>query len=186
MVTRIIKNINLLFESSPRCFSPKNIDKGTLAMLSYVEFKETDKVLDLGCGYGVVGILAAKFMNPKNVYLIDNCKVALKYATKNAMHNNVDDVNIIFSDSFKNLNESGFSLILCNPPYHTDFSVPKNFIVKGFNRLLVGGKFYMVTKRLNWYRNKFISIFGGVKVYEKDSYYIFEAEKRSSRYKPKS
>ena len=62
----------------------------------------------------------------------------------------------------------------------------KSFIEKGFNRFLIGGKFYMVTKRKEWYKDKFISIFGGVKIYEKNGYYIFEAKKRDFKYKSKS
>ena len=40
----------------------------------------------------------------------------------------------------------------------------------------------MVTKRLKWYRNKLVAIFGGVRVHEADGYFVFEAEKRDSRY----
>ncbi len=49
----------------------------------------------------------------------------------------------------------------------------KSFIEKGFNRFLIGGKFYMVTKRKEWYKDKFISIFGGVKIYEKKTVIIY-------------
>lgn len=71
---------------------------------------------------------------------------------------------------------------LSNPPYHADFSVPKEFIEKGFNRLQIGGKMYMVTKRKDWYKNKLISIFGGVKIWEIDGYYVFLAIKKQSSY----
>jgi 16S rRNA (guanine1207-N2)-methyltransferase len=80
------------------------------------------------------------------------------------------------------LDETGFDCILSNPPYHTDFSVAKRFIEKGFNRLKPGGRMYMVTKRKEWYKNKFISVFGGVRIYEIDGYYVFEAEKRSKNF----
>ncbi len=182
MITETIKGFKLYFESNSDCFSPKYIDNGTLAMLAFVDFSATDKVLDLGCGYGVVGILAAKFSTPQNIFLTDVNKMAIQYAKRNAKLNNVEGVNIIQSDAYKNLDETGFNLILSNPPYHTDFSVAKTFIEKGFNRLLIGGRFYMVTKRKEWYKNKFISIFGGVKIHEKDGYYIFEAEKRDFKY----
>ena len=49
-----IKNIPLRFQTDAGLFSPGAVDAGTLAMLSRVDFKENDKVLDLGCGYGVV------------------------------------------------------------------------------------------------------------------------------------
>lgn len=38
----------------------------------------------------------------------------------------------------------------------------------------------MVTKRLDWYKNKLISVFGGVKIYQIDGYYVFVAEKRNT------
>ena len=88
-------------------------------MLSFIDFSPSDKVLDLGCGYGVVGILAAKFSNPKNVFLTDVNKIAIQYAKRNAKLNNVERVNIIPNDAYKNLDETGFNLILSNSPYHT-------------------------------------------------------------------
>ncbi|MCL2592535.1 MAG: methyltransferase [Defluviitaleaceae bacterium] len=182
MIKENIKGYELLFETNADCFSPKYIDRGTLAMLSFVDFKEDDKILDLGCGYGVVGVLAAKVTNPKNVFMTDVKNSIVEISKANAKLNNVADVNIIKSNAYESLDEAGFNVILSNPPYHTDFSIAKTFIEKGFNRLLLGGKFYMVTKRRQWYKNKFISIFGGVIIHEKDGYYIFEAEKRDYKY----
>ncbi|WP_242855728.1 class I SAM-dependent methyltransferase [Ruminiclostridium josui] len=156
-----VKDIDLKFETSNKVFSPKSIDKGTLAMLSVVEFEKTDKVLDLGCGYGIVGILAAKILGIENVVMTDKDSIAVELSKKNAALNSVEGVKIIQSDGFKNLDEKDFTMILSNPPYHTDFSVAKEFIEKGFNRLCIGGRMYMVTKRKDWYKNKLTAIFGG-------------------------
>lgn len=65
MIKVKIKDIDMKFNTSEEVFSPRNIDQGTLAMLSQVEFSEDDKVLDLGCGYGIVGILSAKMIGGK-------------------------------------------------------------------------------------------------------------------------
>ncbi len=73
----------------------------------------------------------------------------------------------------------GFTIILSNPPYHEDFSVPRSFIEDGFPLLALGGIMVMVVKRLNWYKNKLSSIFGGVTVHKIDDYYVLTAEKRS-------
>lgn len=177
-----IKGTDLEFETSPGLFSPRRIDAGTLAMLSFVEFKSGQKVLDLGCGYGVVGILAARFTQPSDVYMVDADEEAVAYALRNAELNGAGGVHVIRSDGLEALDEAGFDLILSNPPYHTDFSVAKKFIEKSFNRLKIGGRLFMVTKRRDWYRNKLVSVFGGVKVHESEGYFVFEAERRSAGY----
>jgi len=182
MISASIKGFDLIFETHESCFSPRHIDSGTLAMLSAVEFREGDKILDLGCGYGVVGVVAARFTAPENIYMLDIDKTALEYAGRNIIHNNAGPVNILLSDAYDGLQETGFDYILSNPPYQSDFSTPKKFIEKGFNRLKIGGRFYMVTKRKLWYRNKFLSIFGGVKIHEINGYLVFEAEKRRMHY----
>ena len=163
-------------------FSPEHADRGTLAMLSHTAFEAGQRVLDLGCGCGLVGILAAKKCGEENVFLIDRDEKAADCALQNAADNSVGNVTVSVSDGFRDFREAGFDLILSNPPYQTDFAVAKHFIEKGFNRLKLGGRMLMVTKRLDWYRNKLRAIFGGVRVYETDGYYVFEAEKRDTRY----
>lgn len=178
-----IKGYDFEFVTSQKCFSPGKIDAGTLAMLTCVEFTQGQKVLDLGCGYGVVGITAARLIGAENVYMIDTDREAILYSMKNAIRNGVRAVCILQSDGVEALKEAGFDLILCNPPYHADFAVARKFIEKGFNRLKIGGKMLMVTKRKEWYKNKFISIFGGVMVREIDGYFVFEAERRNKDYR---
>lgn len=181
MISAEIKNVSLKFETDPSNFSPNGIDSGTLAMLSAVDFLPNDKVLDMGCGYGVVGILAAKLIGAGNVTMCDISESAVKQAKINAELNGVPDIDIKISDGFSEIPDNGFTLILSNPPYHTDFSVPKHFIEVGFKKLAVGGKMVMVTKRLDWYKNKLASVFGGVRVREINGYYVFISEKRRER-----
>ena len=184
LIEEQVQGIDLVLNTNEEVFSPTAVDKGTRAMLSFVEFKEGDKVLDLGCGCGVVGILVAKQIGAENVVMCDVSENAVQLSKQNAVANGVDGVTIRLSDGLRDISENGFTLILSNPPYHTDFAVAKEFIEDGFKKLALGGKMIMVTKRLDWYRNKLSSVFGGVTVREKDGYYVFFAEKRGN-YKPK-
>lgn len=179
-----IQGITLTLQTNEQVFSPTAIDKGTRAMLSFVHFSPEDKVLDLGCGCGIVGILAAKQIGAENVVLCDVSENAVELSKQNAIINGVENLLVRRSDGLTDIPENKFTMILSNPPYHTDFAVAKHFIEDGFQKLVVGGKMVMVTKRLDWYRNKLSSVFGGVTVKEKDGYYVFIAEKRGTR-KPK-
>lgn len=181
MIRETIQDIELQFQTNEEVFSPSSVDTGTKAMLSFVKLKEGDTLLDLGCGYGVVGIWAAKIIGTKNVVMCDISETAVQLSRTNAKLNDVNSIRICVSDGLKEITEDGFTYILSNPPYHADFSVPKGFIEDGFRKLAIGGKLLMVTKRQDWYRNKISSVFGGVTVHEKDGYYVFAAQKRTEK-----
>ena len=176
-----IGDISMDFVTEAGVFSPHGADSGTLAMLSVVKLDEQDKLLDLGCGYGLVGIWAAKKIGDEQVVMCDISENAVMVARKNCEQNGVG-VAVYQSDGLKDLpQELRFTKILSNPPYHEDFSVPKGFIELGYKRLVPGGVMYMVTKRKDWYYNKLKTVFGGVRVEEIDGYYIFTAEKRERK-----
>lgn len=169
-------------ETSPGIFSPGGADKGTLAMLAEVKLEAGQTLLDLGCGSGIVAVWAAKQLGEDNVSMLDKDLKAILAANKNAQKNGFGNIKAFVSDGFSNYTIMDLDWILSNPPYHSDFSVAKSFIEKGFNRLKIGGRMVMVTKRETWYKNKFIAIFGGVRIVKSNDYFIFTAEKRSSLY----
>ena len=176
-----IGDVSMDFVTEGDVFSPNGADRGTLAMLSVIKLEEQDKLLDLGCGYGLVGIWAAKQIGGGQVTMCDISETAVKVARENCIRNGVE-IAVFRSDGLKNLpQELRFTKILSNPPYHVDFSVPKGFIELGYKRLELGGKMYMVTKRRDWYYNKLKTVFGGVRVEEIDGYYVFTAEKRERK-----
>lgn len=179
MIEETIMDQKLQFHTSSRLFSPEAVDKGTLAMLSEAPVSMKDKVLDLGCGYGAAGIYMGKMIGEDRIIMCDISEEAVKLAGQNAVLNGLPGIRVMLSNGLRSLPDSDFTLILSNPPYHTDFSVAKSFIKEGFLKLSMGGRMIMVTKRLDWYKNRLISVFGGVHVTEKDGYYIFTAEKRS-------
>ena len=182
LISETLHGIELVLETSPSVFSPRAIDRGTRAMLSAVEFAPDDRLLDLGCGYGVVGILAARLIGPERVVMTDNNDEAVRLARANAGRNGVEGVTLFLCDAFSGLDETEFTLILTNPPYHVDFSVPKQFIEKGFNRLAIGGRMFMVTRRRTWYENRLRAIFGGATVRKIDGYAVLSAERRQRNY----
>lgn len=174
----------LVFSTREGLFSPAHVDRGTLAMLAVAEdaLVPGARVMDLGCGYGVVGVLAATRVGAQNVVMADTDPVAVECARENAAKNGVPGVTVCLSDGFDQVDATGFDAILVNPPYQTDFRVARKFILKGFNRLKIGGRMFMVTKRREWYKNRLVAVFGGVRIREADGYCIFEAERRREQY----
>lgn len=184
MYQALLWNQPLEIETTEGLFSPRGADAGTLSMVSAVELESGQKLLDLGCGAGLVGIAAAKVLGEENVWMTDVDPAAVRCAAENAKRNGVENVHLCCGDALDAVDASGFDWILSNPPYHADFSVAKKFIEKGFNRLKLGGKLVMVVKRELWYRNKLTAIFGGVRMQEIGGYFVFTAEKRSECYAP--
>lgn len=186
MYTVVFNGKEITIETEASLFSPNEADRGTLSMLRHVEFLPDMKVLDLGCGAGIVSLAACCFgVDPHNIVMTDIDPVASSVSLENMKRNGFDGAVVVTGDGLTAVPGSDFDLILSNPPYHTDFKVAKTFIEKGFNRLKIGGKMYMVTKRKDWYKNKLISVFGGVRISEDDGYFVFEAQKRDMSYASK-
>ncbi len=181
MIECMVNGICLRLDTESSLFSPNHIDQGTRTMLSNVQFQAGQKILDLGCGYGVVGIYAAHIAGAEHVTMADCNPLAVALAKKNAARHGMTAVQILQSDGFAQVVEYGFDFILSNPPYHADFHVPKKFIEGGFAHLKYGGCMVMVTKRAAWYQNKMKAVFGGVKVIEENGYFVFISQKRARR-----
>ncbi|QSX07262.1 class I SAM-dependent methyltransferase [Sedimentibacter sp. zth1] len=178
MYSTNIWNNDIQIKGIEGVFSPNNIDLGTKSMLEKFDLKEDDKILDLGCGTGIVGIAVAKVVGEKNIVMVDVDSKAIDCSRSNLELNDLYNVELIQSNGFENIRDNDFTLILCNPPYHTDFSVAKEFIESGKKHMKIDGRMVLVVKRLDWYKNKMINIFGGIKVIEDNGYYIITSEKR--------
>lgn len=176
--------ITLDFQTSTEVFSPKGLDLGTKSMLENVSITEGDRILDLGCGFGFVGIYFSKRFPESQVVMTDISSQAIELSKINADKNNVSP-QIVMSNGFEEIKDQKFDVILSNPPYHVDFSVPKEFIEGAYRQLSIGGRLYMVTKRKKWYENKIRSVFGYVRVIEVNDYFVFYSEKREKKQSPK-
>ncbi len=167
----------LQFETDPEVFSPSGLDLGTESMMEQLHTQDGLRVLDLGCGFGFVGIYLATQYPHDQVTMVDVDQNAVGLSKMNAQRNQVTPT-ILQSNGFENLAGQTFDLILSNPPYHTDFAVAKSFIEGAHRQLAMNGHLYMVTKRRKWYENKIQSTFGNVQVTELNDYCVFYAEKR--------
>lgn len=135
-----------VFNTTWGLFSPERIDEGTELLLNSLEIKPGDAVLDLGCGYGALGVAVAKKFMPHEVHMIDKDFVAVEYAKKNAALNGVSHIKTYLSNGFDQVSrETKFDVIVSNLPA----KVSKEFFWILFEEarraLKPGGHFYVVT-----------------------------------------
>jgi len=176
------RELAFCLETESGLFSPRYPDPGSLAMLGQLDAGHLDgPVLDLGCGYGLVGLTIAQLIDPALVTLTDIDPLAVATARQNASALGLTGLRVLESDGFQglvNVVPDGFACILSNPPYHADFSVPRQFIAGAWRHLRPGGYLYMVTKRRTWYARRLEAVFGGFSLRLVDDYAVFVAEKR--------
>jgi 16S rRNA (guanine1207-N2)-methyltransferase len=110
-----VNGMPLHFETIAGVFSKKGLDKGSEVLLKHMKLPEKGDILDLGCGYGVIGIVAAISRPKCKVTLADINQRAVRISKKNLKENGVENGEAVKSDLFKNL-DGKFDCILCNPP----------------------------------------------------------------------
>lgn len=154
------------FQTTLGIFSPREIDEGTLLFLENIQIKETDRTLDLGCGYGAVGLTVAKLSPKGSVEMVDKDFVAVEYANKNAALNGLKNAKAYLSNGFSNVPLEEYDNIVSNLPAHIGNDFLHLMLVDAKARMKPGSTIQVVTiSRLrDWIKRHFKEVFGN---YEK-------------------
>ncbi len=141
---------------APGVFSSGELDEGTRLLLDHIPY-DRHRVLDIGCGAGVIGALYKKKNPDSDVTLTDKSPIAIR-ATEKTMEKNGLAVHIIQSDVCDSISGT-FDLILCNPPFHTgihtDYSFIERFAKSARTRLASKGEIYIVCNSFLPYERTF-------------------------------
>ena len=171
----------LQFNTTWGLFSPKGIDAGTRLLLDYLEVRPDEKALDLGCGYGPIGMTIARNAPQGHCTMVDKDFVAVEYAKKNTHTNNINNVDIQLSDGFKQLDPGKkFSLVVTNLPAKTSKEHYYLFFYDALQRLEPGGRLYVVviSGLRKFIASAFKDIFGNhKKLKQGQTYTVSMAEK---------
>jgi len=174
--TYYFKNHKFTFKTDNGVFSKKYLDFGSYTLLNY--FKPNDlegRILDVGCGYGPIGIIISKLYN-KPVTMVDINERAIGLATENIKLNDVQNVNIFKSNIYSNIEEEQkFASIVTNPPIRAGKQVIFGIYDGAYKRLLKGGELWVVIQKKQGApstKAHLIELFGNCEVVGKESGYF--------------
>ena len=157
-----LRGIPLAFSTTWGLFSPKAIDAGTTLLIEQLDIQEGDTCLDLGCGYGAIGITIAKCRRTATVYMVDKDFVAVDYAHKNVEQNKLQNCHVLLSNGFSNLPNIQFDLITSNLPANVGKELLQIFLSDAKQYLKPNGRLYVVTISglREFIKRNFLNIFG--------------------------
>ncbi|MBI2652996.1 class I SAM-dependent methyltransferase [Candidatus Woesearchaeota archaeon] len=174
-----IKNIGFEFYTASGVFSKDRIDLGTLVLAENMIVAKNQKVLDVGCGIGILGIVAAKLFNSDAVMSEIN-KRAVMLAKMNIKLNNVK-AEIYQGNLYEKIKDNEFDIILSNPPQTAGKEVCFQLIEQSKKYLKRNGGLQLVARHNKGGRTlskKMEEVFGNVKVIAKKSgYWVYMSVK---------
>ncbi len=175
-VTLLGQSFTFLTDSG--VFSKKMVDYGSQVLLNTLDFEKGKTLLDLGCGYGPLGISLAKVQGVKPT-MVDINNRAIDLAKRNAQKNGVE-ADIFQSNIYEKVNGT-FDYIISNPPIRAGKQVVHTIISESINYLKVGGNLTIVIQKKQGApsaKAKMEEVFGNVEILKRDKgYYILRSEK---------
>ncbi len=135
----------LIFHTTWGLFSPREVDAGTRLLLDYIELADDALILDLGCGYGALGLALAAASHSRQVTLVDKDFVAIEYCRKNATVNGLSNTEIFLSNGLQQVEAKGFDSVVTNLPAKSGKELYYLMFYDAYDRLKTGGKLYIVT-----------------------------------------
>ena len=170
---RIGDGASMEFISRPGTFGYGRFDAGSRAMLEVAEIRPGERVLDLGCGDGAVGCLAAAMAGPEgHVTFIDSSLRAVVLAELNAKANGITNTRFVNATRLQGLEPGTFDVILANPPYYAKSEITRLFIEGARDLLKPGGRYYLVTKMPTAVMPLIFDTFGDCSVIENRGYSV--------------
>ena len=143
--TETLREFDFTFHSRWGLFSPRSVDEGTKLLLRHIEVAEDDDCLDLGCGYGAIGLTLARLAPGGRTTMVDKDFVAVEYARKNAALNRVERCEALLSDGFEQIDERRFNVVASNLPAKAGNEAYHILFAGALDHLQEGGRLYVVT-----------------------------------------
>ena len=177
-----LKNHTFRFKTDSGVFSKKEVDFGSRVLIEAFEAPKTEgPILDVGCGYGPIGLSIAKVQPNRTIHMIDVNQRALELAKENAKANGVGNVRIYESDRLDGVKEMGFAAIITNPPIRAGKKVVHDIFTQSYELLAANGEIWVVIQKKQGApsaQKKLEELFAEVEIVEKSKgYFIIKGKK---------
>jgi 16S rRNA G1207 methylase RsmC len=143
-----------------------SIDEGSVLLLDHLDVKSDDVVLDMGCGYGPIGLSIAQRAHQGRVHMVDKDFLAVDYTNANAARNNLNHAKAYLSNGFSHVDaELRFSLVVSNLPAKVGNEFFQIMFDDAFERMQPGARIVVVTINglRGFIKRSFTDVFGNYK-----------------------
>jgi 16S rRNA (guanine1207-N2)-methyltransferase len=165
--------------SRPGVFSHRRIDTGARRLIEAMDLHPGMRVLDIGCGAGVVALAVAFRTDGVHVHAVDSNARAVQCTERGVTLNGLTNLTTELNATGHYLGAGQFDLALANPPYYADFRIARYFVMEGRDALRAGGTILIVTKRPDWYRQHLADWYCDVLVTERKGYFLVQGTRPS-------
>jgi 16S rRNA (guanine1207-N2)-methyltransferase len=173
---RVDEQTSYAFVSRPGVFGYGFYDHGARAMMEVAELAPGQDVLDLGCGVGTNGILAARRVAPDGrVTFVDSNVRASAVTQLNADALGIANHRLLASHTLTELADASFDVVLANPPYYAQGAIVRLFVERSRALLRPGGVLYLVSKQVDVAWPIMQEHFAEPEMFENRGYIVFQA-----------
>lgn len=175
-----LRGHNFKFVTDNGVFSKQSVDYGSRVLIENFEANQlpVGKFLDLGCGYGPIGLSLAHEFTDRQIDMVDVNELAMELARENAQANEIKTVSIFSSDGYQNVEEQ-YASILSNPPVRAGKNVVDHFIREAKPHLKDDGTLWIVLQKKQGApsaKKLMLATFGNCEVVKRDKgYYILKS-----------
>jgi len=177
-----LKNNQFRFKTDNGVFSKREVDFGSRLLIESFELPNAEGLLlDVGCGYGPIGLSLAKNYHNRMIHMVDVNERAISLAKENAELNRIENVKIYESDRLLNVKENTFAAILTNPPIRAGKKTVHDIFEQSFEHLTSQGELWVVIQKKQGAPSaieKLNNLFNHVETIDKSKgYFVIKAQK---------
>jgi 16S rRNA (guanine1207-N2)-methyltransferase len=146
-IEEVLRGRKFTFFTDAGVFSKKGVDYGSKHLIENAEIPVTAHVLDVGCGYGPIGLTAATLCTKGHVTMLDINERAVELSRENARKNGITNVTIIQSNLLEEVKGRTFDVVLTNPPIRAGKETVHRIFSEAYDCLVPGGSLWVVIQK---------------------------------------